>query len=55
MEKRQDWKDILKADPTGWLMEDEWGKLTEPPEPRLATYHIIAALHEFGLLGRLLS
>jgi hypothetical protein len=35
------------------LPQDEWGKLTEPPEPRFATYHIIAALHRFGLLERL--
>lgn len=30
-----------------------WGRLADPPGPRLATYHIIAALNTFGLLGRL--
>jgi hypothetical protein len=29
------------------------GRLADPPEPRLATYHILAALHKFGLLDRL--
>ncbi|MHC4592785.1 MAG: hypothetical protein ACYS8L_08845, partial [Planctomycetota bacterium] len=29
------------------------GKLAPPPGPRLATYHIVAALHKFGLLARL--
>ncbi len=36
------------------LPQDEWGRFTKPPGPRLATFHIIAALHRFGLLERLL-
>ena len=35
------------------LARDRHGELAEPPEPRLATYHAIAAMHKFGLLDRL--
>jgi hypothetical protein len=35
------------------LPQDDWGKLSKPPAPRLATYHIISALHKFGLMDRL--
>ena len=34
------------------LFRKDWGKPAIPPEPRLATYHIVAALHKFGLTGR---
>jgi hypothetical protein len=35
------------------LWRDDWGKLATPAEPRLATWHICAALRRFGLLERL--
>ncbi len=35
------------------LSQNECGKLSKPPAPRLATYHIISALHKFGLMNRL--
>lgn len=35
------------------LLQNDWGRLSEPPAPRLATYHIISALQRFGLMERL--
>jgi hypothetical protein len=35
------------------LPRNDWGKPAAPPEPRLATYHILAGLRKFGLLSRL--
>ena len=35
------------------LPRKDWGKPATPPQPRLATYHIVAALARFGLLERL--
>ncbi|MFC1718535.1 hypothetical protein ACFL6S_33070 [Candidatus Poribacteria bacterium] len=35
------------------LSQNDWGKLAEPLAPKLATYHIISALHKFGLMDRL--
>jgi len=35
------------------LYQNDWGKPAKPPEPRLATYHIVSALHKFGLIDRL--
>jgi hypothetical protein len=35
------------------LPRKDWGKPAIPPGPRLATYHIVAALNTFGLMDRL--
>ena len=35
------------------LPRNDWGRPAHPAEPRLATYHIVAALARFGLLDRL--
>jgi len=51
------WLRAHQADDGLWHHEElersEWGKLAEPPGSKLATYHIVAALHRFGLLDRL--
>ena len=51
------WLREHQADDGLWHHEElprsDWGKPAHPPEPRLATYHIVSALHKFGLMDRL--
>ena len=51
------WLRAHQADDGLWhhesLFRTDWGKPATPPEPRLATHHIVAALDAFGLLRSL--
>jgi hypothetical protein len=51
------WLQAHQADDGLWhhdtLPRSEWGKPAYPVQPRLATYHIVAALNRFGTLDRL--
>jgi len=51
------WLRIHQADDGLWyhdtLYRSDWGKPAHPAQPRLATYHIVAALNRFGMLDRL--
>jgi len=57
MAKTVPWLREHQADDGLWHQEDlprkDWGKQAIPAEPRLATYHIVSALHKCGVLSRL--